>query len=444
MTMSDLPTVAHVAIPHSVTLPRGSKGDNWALFLSELALHTSLTKERRHDGHWINFHSERIRKLLGGRYRERIREMRNAGVVEVNDAYSIGMEGAQPFTKSYRLASKHRTGRSRLHLLTTRPTIRKAIKSFKIAPANLMPAGMHYRSCFDRFELDRDAASDPRLQDHWDQWTIARWLNRQEFAHRCGYGRYHSLMTQLPRRARQHIQVHDDEFVSVVDVSACQPLLLGHLAACHTPSPKPLLPYVAHFLGGKLSADVARWIELCETRSIYGFLYDAIQTHDGPTTTTITLADGRQQEIDLRTISEQSFKRASLIPVFDTLEATSRSPVFAIIRREFPTIAAFIVSAKNTGHQRLACLLQRAESTLMIDRLGEALSERYPNVAVAPIHDALVVPHSFAETAVELIKEQFYALGLMPHVRIESCLPVVNLSTQTPAVRTEDSLASPL
>ncbi|EMI54686.1 hypothetical protein RSSM_03802 [Rhodopirellula sallentina SM41] len=442
MTMSDLPTVAHVAIPHSVTLPPGSEGDNWALFLSILALHTSLTEERWRGGHWINFHNKLLSALIGRRYRERINAMIDAGIVESNERYSTGKEGVPAFTKSYRLAREHRTGKSCLHTLTTRPTIRKAIKTFEIDPDNLGPAGVHYRKCFDRFALAPEAAEDPRLSVRWYQWIIARWMNGQEFAHRCEYRRYHSLMTQLPRRARKHVRTLDGESVSLVDVSACQPLLLGYLSVCHQrcPSSTTNLPsYDAQIFDwhrGKVARDIAAWIELCETRSIYRFLYDAIQTHDGPTTTTITLANGRQREIDLRTISERSFKRASLIPVFDTLESMIRSPVFTVIRRDFPTIAAFIVSAKQAGHQRLACLLQCAESTLMIDRLGDTLSKRYPNVAVAPIHDALVVPHSFAETAVELINEQFQALGLMPHVRIESCSPVVNLSTQAPAMRT--------
>lgn len=432
--MSILPPMARVAIPSGVELPEGCEGDNIALFLSTLALHTSLTRERRY-GHWINFHNKRLSTLMGRSYRRRIDNMVEMGLIEANEIYSSGMPNIPAFTKSYRLAREYRTGQSQLHLLTTRPTIRKAVKIHDPDPANLAPAGMFFRSCFDRFLLSPGAAVDPLLSQHWDQSAVARWLNREEYAHRCDYRRYHSLMTQLPRQARQYLRTSEGQLVSVVDVSACQPLLLGYLAACHHrhPTSRPLLlQYDARFSGAglsKLDTDVARWIELCEARTIYKYLYEAVQSFDGLTTTTMTTATGRQVEIDLRTIPERSFKRASLIPVFDKLEAMQRNPVFRIIARDFPGIASFIVTAKQSGHQRLACLLQRTESALMIDGVGEVLAKHHANVAVAPIHDALVVADTFTDTAADLIREQFRSLGLQPQIKIERCSRVSKLDS---------------
>lgn len=424
--MDILPIVARVAIPKGIELPPGCEGDNCALFLSTLSLHTSMTRERQH-GHWINFHNKRLSTLMGRSYRGRINGMIDVGLIEANEIYSSGMPGVPAFTKSYRLAREYRIGQSQLHLLTTRPTIRKAVKIHDPDPDNLAPAGMFFRSCFDRFLLSPGAADDPLLSQHWDQWAIARWLNREEYAHRCDYRRFHSLVTQLPRQVRQYLRTSDGQPTSVVDVAACQPLLLGYLAARHTPhsTPRPLLlPYDARFLGAgvsKLDTDVACWIELCETRAIYKYLHEALQSFDGPTTTVLTTASGRKVEIDLRTIPERSFKRASLIPVFDKLDAMQRNPVFKVIARDFPGIANFIVATKQNGHQRLACLLQRTESALMIDGVGEVLAKRHANVAVAPIHDALVVADTFADTAADLIREQFGTLGLQPQIKIERC-----------------------
>lgn len=433
--MDILPTVAHVAIPKGIELPPGCEGDNCALFLSTLALHTSLTHERRHGGHWINFRRDRLRVLMGSKYRQRINTMIDAGFIESNERYSTGYEGAPGFSKSYRLATEYRTGKSQLHVLVTRPAIKKVSQAFEPDPTNLRRAGMHFLNCFDNFAISPDSVEDTNLSDHWDQWSIARWLNGDVFAHRCCYGRLHTLMTQLPRRARQHLQTIDGEPLSVVDVSACQPLLLGYLAACHSHHQLPAntqLPYVARFSSGamsKLDSAVARWIELCQSRAIYQCLWNAIQSFDGPTTTVLTTASGRNVEIDLRTIPERSFKRASLIPVFDKLDAMQRNPVFKIIARDFPGIANFIVAAKQNGHQRLACLLQRTESALMIDGVGEVLAKHHANVAVAPIHDALVVADTFADTATELIREQFGTLGLQPQIKIDRCSRVSKLDS---------------
>ena len=355
------------------------------------------------------------------------------GIIESNDRYSTGQPGIiSPFTKSYRLASKYRTGQSRLHELSSRPTIGKVIKAYEVDPENLKAAGIHYRSCFDQFTLDGAAATDPNLTNQWDRWTIARWFNGQEFAHRCVYGRYHSLMTQLPRHARRHLQTLGHDALSVVDVSACQPLLLGYLASqatAHATPGTPLLPYVARFskssvIRNTVPYDLAWWIELCESGSIYRHFYQEIQTHVGSTTTTIITPTGQRRDVDLRAYSEKQIKRASLIPIFDKIDAMKRSPIFAIILRDFPTVASFIVSAKQNGHQDLACRLQRTESALMIDGLGGVLNEHYESVPVAPIHDAIVVPGTFVEKAAELVRDQFQALGLHPQVKIETCSEV--------------------
>ena len=352
--MNILPPVAQVAIPSNVVLPPGVAGDNWALFLSIISLFTSQTKERRRDGHWINFHSKYLSSLLGRKYRIRINAMIATGIIESNDRYSTGQPGIiSPFTKSYRLASKYRTGQSRLHELSSRPTIGKVIKAYEVDPENLKAAGIHYRSCFDQFTLDGAAATDPNLTNQWDRWTIARWFNGQEFAHRCVYGRYHSLMTQLPRHARRHLQTLGHDALSVVDVSACQPLLLGYLASqatAHATPGTPLLPYVARFskssvIRNTVPYDLAWWIELCESGSIYRHFYQEIQTHVGSTTTTIITPTGQRRDVDLRAYSEKQIKRASLIPIFDKIDAMKRSPIFAIILRDFPTVASFIVSA---------------------------------------------------------------------------------------------------
>lgn len=57
----------------------------------------------------------------------------------------------------------------------------------------------------------------------------------------------------------------------------------------------------------------------------------------------------------------------------------------------------------------------------MIDGVGEVLAKHHANVAVQPLHDALVVADTFADTATELIREQFKTLGLQPQIKIERC-----------------------
>lgn len=424
----------YVALPDTVELPSGAEGDRWALLLSRLQLLTAMTPERRRQGHYIGLHCDYLRRLLSSRYRRRIDDMRDAGVIEIEEGYcsgpSIERPDAEPFTKEYRLQARHRHGRAMLHELTTKPAIKASRIVREVNEANLGLAGQHFQAMFGSFTMI-DAAIG-KTTDCWTANTLARWQSRDGFAIRCDFGRYHSLLTQTPCWARAYM-VAEGSGVSIVDVSACQPLLIGYAAANRLTPPSAsnhggtavILPYVSRFSGGwawrdRLPNDVARWIELCEAGQFYGYFREAVLAMPGEVRTTITTDAGHVVAIDLKALSAQAFKRCTLIPVFDRLDATERTPLFAIIRRDFPTIAAYIVATKSARHQGTACLLQRLESTLMIDGCGERLRTQYPDEPVQPIHDALLVRHDFADEAAGIIRDQFARVGLRPRVKTEA------------------------
>ncbi|MEZ6115474.1 MAG: hypothetical protein R3C28_02710 [Pirellulaceae bacterium] len=121
-----------------------------------------------------------------------------------------------------------------------------------------------------------------------------------------------------------------------------------------------------------------QWIELCQSRQIYQHFFERIQRYDGPTNSLIKLDNGRELQIDLRDLSEAQFKRATLIPAFDRVEAMEQSPIFQIMAQDFPEIAVYVRVAKKQNHKVLARSLQRLESTLMIDGLGACLQRSIP------------------------------------------------------------------
>ena len=419
------PKIYSVAIPADVELPRNSIGDRQAIFLGYLFLLTGQSPERK-TGHYINIHWTKLRQLMGGDYRSRVLSLRDSGVIEINEPYSTGYLGKAAFPKSYRLADKHRTGKAKLHDLKTKPAQKIVAKAYAADDANLGPSGRHYCDRFDSFSLNE---SEITQSDFWTQWTITRWRQSEEFAKRCKYGRYHSLVSQTSRLIRQYLRANGQR-LKTVDVSACQPLLLGLAAALgiHPPTAStlhaqrsPLLSYGARFLDrSRYPADVRHWIELCESRDIYSFFYRAVQAMNGPVWSTIkSKSTGKMVRVDLKLATENSFKRATLIPVFDRIEATLANPLFWIIQRYFPTIAEFILATKASGHEQTACLLQRIESEIMIDRVGAVLIDQYPSEPVQPIHDALLICESFAATAKGIIAEQFSRLGLSPRIKSE-------------------------
>ncbi|WP_149752944.1 hypothetical protein [Rubripirellula obstinata] len=420
-----------VAVPSTVNLPSGADGDRWAIFLARLMLLTAQTPERRHQGHLIGMHRSELKRMLGRTYRNRINDMRDAGVIDINDRYCSGATEAFPnasaFPKSYRLTTAHRHGAASLHCLETKPAQKIASIIREIDPKNLGEAGQHFHGLFDRFSISPMAIAGET--DHWTAWTIARWVNGDDFAQRCEYRRYHSLSTQTPRSIRNHLRA-DGDSLAVIDVSACQPVLLAfavahQLTPVRTTNGEPLLPYVARFSGGelwrnKVPVDLRRWLDLSESREIYPHFREAVLAMNGPVNAQITLDDGRCITIDLRELPETSFKRATLIPLFDTAEATVRSPLFQIMQRDFPTVSAYVLKTKLQRHQDTACLLQHLESLLMIDGCGEYLAKHHPDEPVQPIHDALMVRPAFADDAAHIIRDQFNRIGLNPRVKIDT------------------------
>ena len=181
------------------------------------------------------YHSRSLRTLLGRDYARKIGCLIAHGVVERNDSYKADVD---PFTKSYRLSRQHRHAEVCLRTLRGRIAIRHAVRAHEPDPVNLGEAGMHYRSHFQSFALN-DSANP--VGDFHDQWTRARWQNGQEYSIRCEYGRYHSLVTQTSKLLRSNIQVTGDPSrLCLVDVSACQPILLGYAASIqqHPRSPQ--------------------------------------------------------------------------------------------------------------------------------------------------------------------------------------------------------------
>jgi len=423
-----------VTFPSTINLPYGKDGDKVAPFLHYLEVQTSLTNERRLMRHWINIHWTNLRQLIGRDYARRIKELVAQGIIEVNHRYSTGKlsAGGQAFTKSFRFGKEHCHGKTSSRVITASWAKERSRRVYEIDEENLRPAGMHFRRMFEHFSISPDAFQDRKLSSSWANSAIVRFLNRDEFATRCDYGRYHCLVSQLPREARQYLRTRRSDRLSIVDVSACQPLIIGVLAGSwardttryRTPS-SYYYPYAARFCSSEIPEDVSRWIGLCESANkdnrLYSFLQKRLQAINGPVEITINRKDGRVVRRDLKQMKPKEFKRCVLIPLFDDAAKTKANPIFQLIERDFPTIAAFILWTKSDRYyQRTAQMCQMTESGVMIDGVGEKLLLYFPDEPLQPIHDAIICEEAFAETVREIIKDCFQSLlGVLTIVEIE-------------------------
>jgi hypothetical protein len=440
--ISDSQTKVHdqdplVAFPSTIDLPVGKDGDLLAPFLSYLAVLTSLTEERRVQRHWINIHWKKLRQLLGRDHAPKLKKLEEMGFIEINHRYSTGQlsSDGKAFTKSFRFGKEHYHGASTSRVITASWARDRARKVYEIDEENLRPAGMHFRRMFEYFSISEDALHDKKLSSSSAMSSIVRFINREEFATRCDYGRYHCLTSQLPRKARKYLRVRGGGRLCVVDVSACQPLILGVLAGNNhyqkysqrqrQQQHQRHHPYAAQFCRSEFPEDANRWIGLCESADknnrLYSFLQNKVMATDGPVQVNIDRKDGRTVSRDLKKIKPKEFKRCVLIPLFDDIAKTKANPIFKMIELDFETIAEFILETKQDGHyQRTACLCQMTESSVMIDGVGERLLRDFPDEPIQPIYDAIVCREAFAETIRKIIRDCFQSLlGVVPNVEID-------------------------
>lgn len=329
-----------------VLIPADSdpKNDKEATVLSELLAMTSTTEERR-AGHWIPVHSDYWRRVLGGGYSRTIRQAIERGLVEVNGRYSVGR-----FSKSYRLPKRLRSPDC-----VEWPLRRGTAPTARIRIGVDDTVGQRLVTHFEAFSVPVMDCSE------WASYSVRQCHAGNHYAIRCQYGRLHTTFTSLPKEIRSGLTFENTPTVEI-DVSNCQPLIIGiHAAEKHQPHPQPHPYHMLHSFNG-----LDGYLALCQEGRLYDWLLE--------------------RSTD-RTLKRADIKRQFLVMAFADTETTKRLPIFALVTREFPAVARYLLEAKREQYQDLARSCQRFESGLMVDQVAGSLE--WP---VLTIHDSIVAP----------------------------------------------------
>jgi len=93
--------------------------------------------------------------------------------------------------------------------------------------------------------------------------------------------------------------------------------------------------------------------------------------------------------------------------------------------QEFPNVKQEIVDMKRHGHKKVAHALQRLESWFMFDRVIPRLLHENPQMPFATIHDSILTTPHYSGYVQEVMRDEFWRLGIEAKVRIESCVQSV-------------------
>ena len=185
------------------------------------------------------------------------------------------------------------------------------------------------------------------------------------------YGRIHTNITNLNKEARKLIRI-DGEETAEPDIACCQILELAKIAL------------------DSGVADANKLLEVCEQGQFY------------------ELFGSNRDKVKDKIYVELLFGR---------MEYTYKSEICSEFNKLFPAIYAWIIAHKKANYKYLSHRLQRLESKIMIDGVGNKLKEL--GIPFHPIYDSMLCKKSQAELVAKIIREQWQAEGMNPIVKIK-------------------------
>ena len=146
-----------------------------------------------------------------------------------------------------------------------------------------------------------------------------------------------------------------------------------------------------------LPEDAAKYINLCQDGQFYEYLMEQgnVVQHD-----------------------RGNFKTRFFASVFFCKNSPIKreAKLFGLI---FPSVFEAVSDLKSRDYTQLSKLLQRVESSFIINRVVRALMNECPELPLYTIHDSLLTTQEHAETVRRTMMEQFRRIGLVPTINVE-------------------------
>lgn len=283
----------------------------------------------------------------------------------------------------------------------------------------------------------------------------AEYVNRlaaqvHRFADECerfepdDYGRCHHVLTNLPKRLLCHVRI-DGQRLHEIDVSACQPILLGMTAiAYHTGNRMTrsrlcnlrysqqrgygptlrLLHTQIHIqcaevrnpngdkdmrksLSVTAPPDVLEWVELAQRPDFYLRLMTRAQR----------ARVAREAKRGRKTFLAR-FKVGVLASLYGKDEPGKypRKLRDRLMKR-FPNVFGFLSALKRRGYEQAAQTMQHVESSVMIERVCGRILEQMTGAPAVPRHDSVCTTEQFTDMVRTIMREEFARLGLTPNLK---------------------------
>ena len=424
-------------------------GDFVRYFLGKL--HWDRVFDRRHRDSMIEVKADYIRKLLPSTdYWKPVKKALLDEKVLTSDNHFIESKNGEPGKCiGFRLGPKYAALPQKRVLLTDKFLIKK-LRKRREASVSRLDVHRHLQGCLGSLSIDYESAVEFLFEKTRDDEEGSEAFALNESAIRmirdgdhyfvpCDYGRVHTNVTSLMTELRQFLRYDGLPLVNL-DIRNSQPLFLGMLLSNYfqndknlaninrysisdqsvysesffsSPIPSSIIsptpPIRCNFLHLEIKGaegleerrvpdDLNQYVELCQNGTFYDYMMEKGN---------IVHQDRRQ------------FKTRFFASVFFCKNNPVRreAEVFGSI---FPSVYEAVRELKARDYTQLSKLLQRVESSFMINRVVRALMNEYPDLPLFTIHDSLMTTQEHSETVRWAMMDQFRRVGLAPTINIES------------------------
>jgi hypothetical protein len=147
-----------------------------------------------------------------------------------------------------------------------------------------------------------------------------------------------------------------------------------------------------------LPKDVRLFVELVSGGNIYEYI-----------------AKNTGNEIENR----KEFKQKLFREIFFCKNKPWETPCSRIFSNLFPNVYAVIKELKYKDYKALAKLLQRVESSFVINGVIRRCMDEFPKMPVYTIHDSIMTTNDWVDQLQLIILTEFKRVGLTPKLKIE-------------------------
>lgn len=382
----------------------------------------------------------------------------HSAVVECDNHYIDGEKSL-----GYRLRSPHVTARIVLTCLNDGVTAEK-VRANRQAEFKRVRLDVHkyLRGHYRRLEIDLPLALDllkgdpnyevnkiPPQQIAAKEWSFSV----------CRYGRVHTDLTRCPREVRPALRMGGEPLVGI-DVANSQPLFLALLLINYRRCGNKTFAYVTF---PEKRSNPYDQIDEIISRTILNYSTKEenkiTPPHHASITTRMTCGKEKKTlEVEALATTVNGANRVELYQQFlkpdevcfvrlceqgrlyedfmDRLEMPVRnwvkklffemiygdnrfqSPLKADFTEVFPNVAEVVRVHKRKDHGFLPRLMQNIEANFVINTVCRRLMNELPDVPVLTLHDCLLTTKQCADLVVQVMREEFHRLGLVPSLHI--------------------------